>query len=114
LKYSKPTPPPGASRLEFESDYTAEVKFASGTTVEPVPTSIYRVTIRYREPGFERRLGRSGAEAYRWTYRIEAIDVEAARQDAVRQFEDTAKQSQVGWRRDIVGVDVEPGEPPPR
>jgi hypothetical protein len=106
LKFDKPRSPSHPSASSFESDYTAEVKFASGTTVEPAPSPVYRVTIRYREPGFERRLGRSG-EAYRWTYRIEALDPDSATRRAVEQFEDTARQSQVGWRRDIVAIDAE-------
>ena len=114
LRSRKPltlTTGPKLVRNHFDSDYATELTFAHGTAVDEQPTGlttqVFRVTIRYREPGFEARLGRVG-DAYRWTYRIEAIDREAATRDALQQFEETARQSQVSWRRDIVSIHAEP------
>jgi hypothetical protein len=103
----------------LSGDFAHDAKFASGTEVEVEPAQpprLFEVTIRYREPQFEARNGRIG-HAFNSIYRIVARDREAALRIAIAQFEEIARQSQVRWRRDIVGVEAEPlvdADPAPR
>ncbi len=64
-----------------------------------------RVTVFYREPTFEARLGRRGPP-YRWEYEIEAVDAPTAIAIACREFDEVARASGVGWAREIVAWDV--------
>ena len=65
----------------------------------------YEVTIRYREPSYERKVGPK-AEPYRWTFEIVSDDDATARDRAVGQFREMERLSSVGWVRVIERVDV--------
>jgi len=65
----------------------------------------YEVTIRYREPSYERAVGRK-AEPYRWTYEIVSDDDADARKRAVGKFREMERLSSVGWIREIEQIDV--------
>jgi hypothetical protein len=93
---------------DFE-ELTREQIFARGTAVDSGPRQPYRVTILYREPEVEARNG-VRPTPFRWTYRMEAFDRDAAAAAAVSEFHETARQSSVGWRRDIVAVMAEPAD----
>lgn len=67
----------------------------------------FRVRIEYREPEFEARTG-ARETPYRFTYRIAAGSDVQAREDALAEFSETTALSSVGWRREIVAVNVEP------
>lgn len=63
------------------------------------------VTVAYREPEFEKRIGRHGP-AYRWTFEIDAPDAQTALELADGRFHEVAVQSGVGWAREIIGWHV--------
>lgn len=63
----------------------------------------FRITIYYREPTYELVAGRK-KHPYSWTWEVVAQDESAARAQAMRQFEDLARRSSVGWVRRIEGV----------
>jgi len=65
----------------------------------------FKVTIRYREPTYERATGPKAAP-YRWTYDMLASDGEEARRRAIDEFRSVERQSGVSWTREIEGVDV--------
>jgi len=65
----------------------------------------FKVTIRYREPTYERATGPKPAP-YRWTYDMLATDDEDARRRAVEEFRTVERQSSVSWARVIEGIDV--------
>lgn len=65
----------------------------------------YEVTIRYREPSYERAAG-PRAEPFRWTYEIVSDDDDSARRRAVSQFREMERLSSVGWVREIDSIDV--------
>ena len=65
----------------------------------------YVVTIYFREPTFEARIGRK-ERPYRVSYDVTAASVERAEQSAIAQFEQTALDSWVSWVRQIVRVEV--------
>ncbi|MBW2528250.1 MAG: hypothetical protein JRI23_29000 [Deltaproteobacteria bacterium] len=67
---------------------------------------VYSVTIYYREPTFEKRLGREG-EPYRFTFEIRARTEQGAVRAARRQFWEMARLSSVGWVREILRVEVD-------
>ena len=71
-----------------------------------VPLSRYLVHIRYREPSYELRAGRK-AFPYAFTFEVAARDEHKARQRALQLFDETARQSSVGWMRQIIDVQVE-------
>jgi hypothetical protein len=60
----------------------------------------YRITIYYREPTYELATGRP-ATSYSWTSEVSASDPAAARELALRQFEELARCSSVGWIRRV-------------
>lgn len=65
----------------------------------------YAVTIYYREPSFEQRLGRQG-EPFRFTFVVLARSKAGAILQARQQFEEMARLSSVAWVRDIVRIEV--------
>jgi hypothetical protein len=65
----------------------------------------YEVTIRYREPTYEKAVGPK-AEPYRWTYEMVADDEVDARKRALGEFREMERLSSVGWRREIEAIDV--------
>lgn len=67
----------------------------------------YRVTIYYREPTYELATGRR-REPYSWTFEVESHSVEAARREAMREFDELARISSVGWVRRVERVLTEP------
>jgi hypothetical protein len=67
----------------------------------------YRVTIYYREPTYELAAGRR-AEPYSWTFEVEAFSADSARREALREFDELARISSVGWVRRVERVLTEP------
>jgi hypothetical protein len=65
----------------------------------------YQVTIRYREPTYEKAVGPK-AEPYRWTYDMLADDEVEARKRAVGEFRKMERLSSVSWPREIERIDV--------
>jgi hypothetical protein len=68
---------------------------------------LYKVTVYYREPTYELATG-PRAEPYSWTFEIEALSAEAARNEAMRQFDELARISSVGWVRRVERVVTDP------
>jgi len=68
-----------------------------------LPNDTYRVTILYREPSYERARGRR-ADPYSWSFEVEALSVDSARAEAMRRFDELARNSGVGWVRRIERV----------
>ena len=64
-------------------------------------SSNYNVSIPYREPTYAKKQGEVPAELYRTRYTVRAAGVEDAISKAVAQFKDNAKNSSVGWVREI-------------
>lgn len=95
----------------FDQAFTIGPALADGTSVTtercPEGEKYFLVTIRYREPEFEARLG-GVSHPYSWTYRIAAVNADRAAAIGVREFEATARASSVSWRRDIVSVTARP------
>lgn len=75
--------------------------------------NLYKVTVSYREPTYEARTGPRAAP-YRWTYRLLADSEQTARRRALAEFEAVTRLSSVGWSREVVAVDVQETDPPPR
>lgn len=77
----------------------------------------YAVTVFYREPTFEQRVGRQG-EPYQFTFELLAGSEQAAILAATERFWDMARLSSVSWVREILRVEARPvpiGPPrPPR
>lgn len=65
------------------------------------------VDIAYREPSYETRHGIK-PEPYRWRYVVEADSLDRATRLALDEFRRMEALSSVGWRRDIVSIDVSP------
>jgi hypothetical protein len=65
----------------------------------------YLVTIEYREPTYELRVGPK-TRPFGWTYEIVAADESSARESALREFWWVTRASSVGWVREVVGVHV--------
>ena len=65
----------------------------------------YRVRIDYREPTYEARVG-AKSDPYSWTYEILATTPQEAAEDALRQFREITRVSNVGWLRQVVSVRV--------
>jgi hypothetical protein len=63
----------------------------------------FRITIYYREPTYELATGRCG-RSYCWTSEVAAADAVTARDEALRQFEELARCSSVGWVRRVERV----------
>ncbi len=61
----------------------------------------YEVVILYREPSFERIIGRVGPP-YRYALDVQAHDLQSAFLEARACFDEMAKASWAGWRRQIV------------
>lgn len=66
----------------------------------------YLVTVLYREPLFERSIGRRGPP-YRWTFELQATSRALAIEEARRRFEACRLESSVGWEREVVGWEVD-------
>ena len=77
---------------------------------DPMSSVPYRVTVSYREPDYEARVG-PRLNPYRWTYTIVADGEEQARLSALLEFRQMTMLSSVGWHRVVVGVDVAPALP---
>ncbi len=67
----------------------------------------FSVTVLYREPTYERRFGKKRL-AHRFTFRVAADSVDAAREQALAEFETWARLSGVSWIREVVGTLVLP------
>ena len=67
---------------------------------------LYKIRIDYREPTYELYSGRS-KPTYHWVYNIDAANADEAKEKAVDEFREVTANSQVGWHRDIVDIDVE-------
>ena len=65
----------------------------------------YQVTIYYREPTFEERIGRTGAP-YRFTFDVSALTERGAVRKARDRFDQMARLSSVGWVREIVRIEA--------
>ena len=66
----------------------------------------FNVQVDYTEPEFQRRSAKAPAE-YSYTYRgIEAFSVDEAIRIALKDFQETARCSRVGWRRCVERVTV--------
>ncbi len=83
-------------------DMDGSNRIARGTSLLTL-TSEFRIRIHYREPTYESHQG-EGQRPYRWTYRIEAENVEQAKAIAIAEFHDLARLSSVGWTREITDV----------
>lgn len=70
-------------------------------------SSRFIVEVRYREPSYETHHG-AHPEPYRFRYRLDAPNEEAAVAMAIAEFERMTAQSSVGWTRLIVQIVVEP------
>ncbi len=70
-------------------------------------SSSFTVEVRYREPSYESRHG-ARAEPYRFRYRLEAPNEQAAVAFVVAEFKRMNMLSSVGWTRLIVDIVVEP------
>jgi hypothetical protein len=73
----------------------------------------FNVRIRYREPGYELRRGREKSSPYAASYKISAVNEEAAIILAMEEFHELAKLSSVGWERVIVSVEATDAEESP-
>ena len=62
------------------------------------------VTVHYEEPTYQLHAG-TGPRTYCWTFGIQARDPDEAVRQAKVLFDETARLSSVGWRREIVGVE---------
>ncbi len=71
------------------------------------PLRSFRVRIFYREPTYELSRGARRAP-YSGTFVVEARDESEAKQGAIDEFNAIAKQSSVGWVREILEVCVSP------
>ena len=71
---------------------------------------LFRVTIFYREPTFERRHGRR-TEPFRGTVDVHAGSPEQAIERGRAWFREMEDQSWVGWLREIERIDVDELEP---
>lgn len=65
----------------------------------------FSVTVFYREPTFEARIGRVGPP-FAWTFTVHAYDAESAVALAREEFEEMARASSVGWTRVVVAWDI--------
>lgn len=65
---------------------------------------VFLVTIHYREPTYEKKMGR-GPKSYKWTFSIKAQDEETAKSKAVAEFKQTTALSWVGWGREVIEVE---------
>ena len=68
--------------------------------------SKYRVTLRYREPSYERVTG-PRAEPYRWTFPVDAETTMDALAEAIGAFRDMERLSSAGWHRKIVRAEID-------
>jgi hypothetical protein len=66
----------------------------------------FRVRIAYREPTYERYRGAPLAEPYTWVFAIHALDATQAKTLALAEFKALARNSGVGWRREVVGIEL--------
>ena len=66
----------------------------------------YHVTLRYREPTYERVAG-PRAEPYRWTFPVEAETTMEALAEAIGAFRDMERLSSAGWHRKIVRAEID-------
>lgn len=66
----------------------------------------YKVTVYYKEPTYELATG-SVREPYIWICSVLAVDAEDAQRLALREFDETARLSGVGWARHVVQVATE-------
>jgi len=65
----------------------------------------YRVRIEYREPTYRSPAGPRPAP-YSWIFVVHARSDQAAISSAIAWFRDMARQSSVGWVREIVSAVV--------
>jgi hypothetical protein len=78
----------------------------AGARETPSGLSPFQVTIWYREPTYELVNGPKD-DPYFWTQIVFAVDPEHACRLALREFEQMARLSNVGWIRKILRVDTE-------
>ena len=71
----------------------------------------YSVIIPYREPTFELRRGAPRETPFTARYEVEASTEDEAVELAIHEFQQTARDSSVGWIREIerAGIRVAPG-----
>lgn len=69
------------------------------------PLREYRVRIEYREPTYCSPSG-PRPEPYSWVFVVQARSEPAAIASAIAWFRDVARQSSVGWVREIVSAVV--------
>lgn len=70
-----------------------------------VRRSVFRVTVRYREPSYERQKDVASI-GYRWTFRVEAAGEPEACRVALAEFRRVARESSVGWVREVTTVSI--------
>ncbi len=68
----------------------------------------FEVTIRYREPTYEKHAGAVPGEPYRACYQLDARDERRAREAALEAFQRDARLSGSGWVREVIAVEVRP------
>lgn len=71
----------------------------------PSSGSRFQVTIWYREPTYELVVGPK-PEPYFCTYVVTALDSEHASRLAMREFDELARLSSVGWVRHVVRIEA--------
>jgi hypothetical protein len=71
-----------------------------------ITRSRFRVRILYREPTYELVRG-FARDPYSWTHELEAASLDRAREEALSVFSRAGADSNVGWVREVVRVDVE-------
>lgn len=76
----------------------------------PVLPILYRVRVRYREPGYERRHG-ARAEPYEWRCEVRAGTGAEAVDAALAQFRALQRKSSVGWTRLVIDAVASPADP---
>ena len=64
----------------------------------------FAVEIRYRQPTYELRAGRT--REYQWTFQVAANSEQQARTFAREEFVWMQRNSSVGWIREIVAITV--------
>ena len=66
----------------------------------------YRVSISYREPSYEMRVGPK-EKAFHWRYEVKASDEQSAIDSALEEFKQMARMSRSGWVREVTEVTAE-------
>ena len=73
-------------------------------STEPETFHRYRVCVAYQEPTYRVARGAPAREPYTWVFHVRAGSKKEARERARAAFREWARQSSVGWVREILSV----------